>query len=139
VESTEEVTWNFYVTNSELGYDNQLFFTGTSDFDATSGSWTYFDLESGREVSAVTWQRTESETSVFLEVKSDRNDNLGDSISYEFDGTVKTIVFVDVSEDETTTISYNTETRTGFIISPNYNEGAKSCWDENLNNTTCSS
>ncbi|WP_421774181.1 hypothetical protein [Gracilimonas sp.] len=139
VESTDEVTWNFYVTNSELGYDNQLFFTGTSDFEATSGTWTYFDLESGNEVSVVTWNRADNEASVTLEVESDRNDNLGDSISYDFDGTIKTVVFVDVSEDETTTISYNTETMTGFIISPNYNEGAKSCWDENLNNTTCSS
>lgn len=136
-ESTDEVTWNFYVTNSVLNLDNQLFFTGTSDFDATSGTWTYFDLESGQEISVVTWQRSENSASVMLEVESDRNDNLGDTISYEFDGTVKTVVFTDVSEDETTTISFNTETIAGFIISPNYNNGAKSCWDENLNNTTC--
>lgn len=138
-ESTDEVTWNFYVTNSVLGLDNQIFFSGKSDYEATSGTWTYFNLESGQEVSVVTWQRTEDFTSVTLEVESDRNNNLGDTISYEFDGTVKTVVFVDVSEDETTTISYNTETMTGFIISPNYNSGAKSCWDENLNNTTCTS
>ena len=136
-ESNDEVMWNFYVTNSVLDLDDQIFFSGTSDYEATSGTWTYFNLETGREVSVVTWQRTEDSTSVTLDVESDRNNNLGDSISYEFDGTVKTVVFVDVSEDETTTISYNTETMTGFIISPNYNNGAKSCWDENLNNTTC--
>jgi len=138
-ESNDNVTWNFYVTNSAAGFDDELFFTGTSDYEATAGTWTYFDLQSGQQLSVVTWQRTDGSTSIELNVESDRNNNRGDSISYDFDGTVKTVVFIDVSEDETTTISYNTETLAGFIISPNYNEGAKSCWDGNLNNTTCSS
>ena len=137
--SNDNVTWNFYVTNSAAGLDNKLFFTGTSDYEATSGTWTYFALQSDQELSVVSWERTENTTSIELNVESDRNNNRGDSISYDFDGSVKTVVFTDVSEDETTTISYNSETLAGFIISPNYNEGAKSCWDENLNNTTCTS
>lgn len=137
LDNSDQVTWNFYVSNSALGLDNAKLFTGSSDYEGTMGTWTYFSLLDGREVSEVTWERTDEITSVRVEVKSDRNDNLGDTISYDFDGTIKTLVFTDVSEGEVTTISFNIEDRTGFIISPSYNEGAKSCWDQYLNNTTC--
>ncbi len=139
VESKEKVVWNFFVTNTAAGIENQLFFSGTSTRDATEGSWTYYSLQSGNKVSELSWEKSENSALVAMEVLSDRNNNLGDSIRYTFDGTMKSVVYTDVSEGETTTISYNVESMAGFIISPNYNGGAKSCWDENLNNTTCTS
>lgn len=139
IDDSEQVLWNFYVTNSFGNLEDALFFTGTSDLEGNSGNWTYFDLNSQNEVSTIEWERTDNSVSVRLDVESDRNDNLGDYISYEFDGTLKTVTFFDASENATTTISFNIETNTGFIISPNYNEGAKSCWDENLNNIVCAS
>lgn len=137
VESSQEVNWNFFVSSSAAGIEDQLFFSGTSNFDGTMGTWTYYDLQSGIETSHVSWEVGDNTTSVELEVRSDRNNNRGDTISYNYDGTLKTVVFYDASDDQTSTISYNTETLAGFIISANFNGGAKSCWDENLNNTTC--
>lgn len=139
IDNSDKVNWNFYVTNSSLGIEDVLFFTGTSDREGNSGTWTYFDLSTQSEVSTIEWERTENEVSIRLDVESDRNDNLGDYITYDFDGTIKSVTFFDASENNTSIISFNTETSTGFIISPNYNEGAKSCWDENLNNIMCTS
>lgn len=134
-----DVHWRFFVTNTAANppLDNELFFEGTSDYEATSGTWTYYDPSSGEQASLVTWSVGENEKSITLEVTSDRNDNLGDAIEYNFDGTVKTAVYTDASSGETTTINFNTETHTGFIISPDYNNGEKACWDEELNNIAC--
>ena len=85
------------------------------------------------------WNIDGEEKSLTLEVTSDRNSNLGDTIEYNFDGTVKTAVYTDVSSGDTITVEFNTETRVGFFISPDYNNGEKACWDEDLNNVSCSS
>lgn len=135
--SNSDVTWNFFVTNSETGFDNELLFVGNSDYEATSGTWTYYDVQTGSEAFTVTWNRAENDETVTLEIKSDSHENDGDTIAYTFDGTVKTVVFTDSSSGETTTISFNTETHTGFVISPEYNNGEKACWDEDLNDITC--
>jgi hypothetical protein len=65
VGSNDDVTWNFYVTNSAEGIDNELFFTGTSDYEASSGTWTYFNPQSGQELSVVSWERSEIQPRLF--------------------------------------------------------------------------
>ncbi|MEQ9309965.1 MAG: hypothetical protein RLN90_10985 [Balneolaceae bacterium] len=60
-------------------------------------------------------------------MKSGRNDNLGDTIEYDFDGTSKTVVYYDASSAESTTVSFYTEKNAGFIISSNNINGEKSC------------
>ncbi|MBO6525309.1 MAG: hypothetical protein JJ971_15885 [Balneolaceae bacterium] len=137
--SNSDVNWKFYVTNSAVNppLSNALFFEGNSDFNATSGSWIYYDLSTGDDVSMITWTKSENSASIDFEVTSGRNDNLGDTIKYNFDGTTKTLVYLDASSGEETTISFNTETKVGFIIAPNYNSGTKACWNENLENTAC--
>lgn len=133
-----EVDWKFYVTNSQQGWDNQLFVSGTANREATSGTWTYYDLSNGEEAAVTTWAKAEGSQSLTLEVLSDRNDKEGDRLEYTFENDVKTLILLDASEGNTTTISFNVNTYTGFIISPDYNNGEKSCWDENLNNVSCS-
>ncbi len=131
VETSQHVDWNFFVSSSAAEIQDQLFFSGTSNFDGTMGTWTYYNPQNGSELSDVNWEAGENSTSVDFEVTSDRNNNRGDTITYHFDGTTKSVVYFDASEDQTSTISYNTKTLAGFIISANYNGGAKSCWDEN--------
>lgn len=132
--------WNFYVSTDAVSpaIENKLFFTGSTNNSTNTGNWVYFDLTTGEEVSEVSWDLSEGDKSVILEVVSDRNGHMGDSITYEFNGTVKSLVYLDASSSETTVISFNTKNHTGYIISPNYNDGVKACWDENLNNVTCS-
>lgn len=138
--SQSDVEWRFFVTNtaSDPSLDNALFFQGNTNFAATSGTWIYFEPASSDQVSTLEWDTEGDEKFLKLEVTSDRNDNLGDTIEYSFDGSVKTVTYVDASNSETTTIEYNTETKAGFIISPDHNNGEKSCWDEDLNNISCS-
>lgn len=136
-----EVTWRFFVTNPKVipPLEDALFFEGRFDFTGTSGKWMYYSLtaEDHEQVSLITWEKKENLESVDLEVTSDRNDNMGDIIEFDYDGIVKKAIYRDVSSGETAIISYNTKTKTGFIVAPGYNNGNRACWDENLKNISC--
>jgi len=138
----DKVNWEFYVTSTNLGLEDQLFFSGTTNTDGTSGIWTYYSLQntnSQEVVSQINWTVNGSnDVSLKLEVKSDRNNHQGDFIEYTFDGTLKTATYYDASSGETTKIQINVNTHAGYISSPNYNSGEKACWDSNYQDTTCS-
>ncbi|WP_142453172.1 hypothetical protein [Gracilimonas mengyeensis] len=136
-----DATWRFFVTNSAANppLENSLLFEGEATYDAESGSWTYYEPSSGEQVSVINWEVGEEERSLTLEVTSDRNDNFGDTIEYTVDGNIKTVIYTDASSGEISTLEFNSETHIGFIISPDYNNGEKSCWDEDLNNVACDS
>ena len=140
VDSEDEVEWNFFVTTSATNppLNNFLLFSGESEFDGTEGEWRYFDAQESEAVSEIEWD-IDNDGSIELSflVLSDRNGNEGASIDYEFNGTTKSLVYVDGSNGDTTTIEFNTETKAGFIISPNYNEGVKACWDETFADVAC--
>ncbi|HKK46064.1 MAG TPA: hypothetical protein VJ964_11125 [Balneolaceae bacterium] len=136
------ITWDCYVTNSNLNLNDQLFFSGTTNSDATEGTWTYYNLQntgSQEEVSQINWTvNGQDNVNLKLQVTSDRNDNKGDYIKYTFDGTLKTATYYDASTDETTEIQINVDTHIGYFISPNYNNGMQSCWDNSFQDTACS-
>lgn len=138
---SNEVNWQFYVTNSELSIDNRLFFDGTTNADGTQGTWTYYSLldETNEAVSEIQWEVAEDENvSLRLDVTSDRFDNEGDYIEYNFDGTVKSAVYYNAGEDQTTELQWNIETRAGYLIAPGFNNGEQACWDANFDDASCS-
>lgn len=135
------IHWSFNVTNSQLGLNDQLFFSGRSNLEGTEGTWFYYDLQNpeSEEVSEITWAVNGGEDiALRFEVLSDRNDRIGDYIEYTFDGSFKTTVYYDASENTETELQWNTDTNAGYIIAPDYNDGQKACWDENLQDITCS-
>lgn len=138
----DSLSWNTYVTNSQLGVDNRLFFSGTTNGQGTSGEWTYYSLrspEAEQEVSRLDWTvNGEDDVELRLEVLTDRNGYAGDYIDYSFDGTTKTATYYDSSDDEITEIQINIQTNVGYFLSPDYNNGEKACWDENFQDIACS-
>lgn len=139
-EGDDTIQWNFYVTNSQLGINNELFFNGRTSADGTEGTWSYYNLQNPdeEEVSQIEWTvNGENDVQLKLEVTSDQNDRLGDYITYTFDGTTKAVVYYDASDDETIEMQLNTETHAGYIIAPNYNNGTKACWNSNFQDIAC--
>lgn len=141
-ESEETVNWDFYITNSEAGLEDQLFFSGTTNTDGTEGTWAYYNLQntdSQDQVSQIEWLVNGDENvDLRLEVTSDRHGHQGDYLEYTFDGTLKTAVYYDNSDGEETRLQINVNSHVGFIISPNYNNGEKACWDSNFQDVSCS-
>ncbi|HET6527452.1 MAG TPA: hypothetical protein VFG39_01745 [Balneolaceae bacterium] len=142
-ENEETVDWEFYVTNSEAGLKNRLFFRGSTVSAATQGTWSYYSLQSNEaevHVSEITWAvNGDNDKELKLEVVSNRYERQGDYIEYSFDGTVKTAVYFNAGKEETTKIQWNAETKEGFIIAPDYNNGEKACWDASFQDVACTS
>lgn len=136
------INWNFYVTNSQIELDEQLFFSGTTNADGTEGTWYYYNLrntEPREQLSEIQWTiNGEDDIALRLEVTSDHNDRQGDYLEYSFDGILKTAVYYDQSEDQETRLQINIDTHVGFIMAPDYNNGEKACWDENYQDVLCS-
>lgn len=137
----DRVQWDFYVTNTEKDLNDQLFFSGVSTKDGHEGTWTYYNLNGellDEPVSKVEWAvNGEDDVSLRLEVLSEQSEHTGDYLEYTFDGTIKHAVYFDASEETTAEIQWNVETKAGFLIAPNYNGGAKACWNSELQDTTC--
>ena len=140
-EGENTVNWQFFVTNSQLGLEDHLFFSGTTNTDGTEGVWSYYSLqdpENQQEVSRIEWTvNGEEDVQLRLEVIADRNGNQGDYLDYTFDGTLKTATYYDNSEDQETTIQINVNTKAGYIIAPDFNNDNKACWDENFQDVAC--
>ncbi|WP_141691483.1 hypothetical protein [Rhodohalobacter halophilus] len=140
-ESNGAISWQMYLTGSAMELDNILLFDGEVSPDGTEGRWTYYAIfcdHAGSAVSRVDWSvDNEENLSLRLEVLSDRNGNLGDYIEYIFDAPVKTATYYNAGEDQLTEIEWNSETKAGFLIAPNYNNGEQACWDSNFQNVEC--
>ncbi|WP_133120235.1 hypothetical protein [Rhodohalobacter barkolensis] len=140
-QSDGQVVWDFYVTNSALGLDNYLLFTGITSPENRIGTWTYYRLlgeNDGEPVSELSWNITdENQANLQLEVLSNRNGNLGDTINFEKDGHIKSAIYFNAEEDSTVEIEWNSDTNEGYLIAPDYNNGEKACWDSNFENTEC--
>lgn len=140
--SDNTISWNFYVTSPKLNLDNRLLFSGTTNAEGTEGTWNYYSLKSSdteEAVSQIDWKVDgEENVELRLEVLSDRNDYQGDYIEYTYNGTLKTAVYSDKSKNQSTELQINTETNAGYIITPDYNDGEKACWDESFQNIACS-
>lgn len=139
VTSDEDVEWNFYVSadNGQFSWDDLLLFSGTSTLDGSEGVWNIYNPVNSEVVTSASWNVTEESTEVNLTVYDGQQSAPQATIDYTFAGTTKTLVYANLEDDEQTTIEWDTETLAGFIISTNYNNGEKACWDEELNNTAC--
>lgn len=140
VDANDNVEWRFYVTTNATNppLNNALLFAGDADYDGTDGTWMYYNGSDEEPLSLLKWD-VDSPNDVVLNftVLSNRNGNQDSEINYTYNGKIKTVTYIDGSNDTQTTIEYNVETKAGFIISPDYNEGEKSCWDTSLNNVPC--
>lgn len=136
-----EVTWSIYVSNSFLNLNNELLFSGVSTPDNTVGEWTFYQIvgqNSGEVVSGLNWDISDtSQSNLQLEIQTDRMNHLGDTVTLEKDESVKRTTYNDADENTTTEIEWNTDTKEGYLITPDYNDGEQACWDSNFLNTEC--
>ncbi|GAA5521592.1 hypothetical protein LQ318_07560 [Aliifodinibius salicampi] len=139
--SSSAVNWSFLVTADHLNLEEHLVFGGTTQNMGAQGVWTYYglkDSEDDQKLSEIDWDIQGDSTQIRLEVLSDLSVASGSYIDYDFDGVFKTIEFYNAEADETTIIQWNVDTKAGYIIAPDVNNGEKACWDEDQENVPCS-
>ena len=137
-----EVVWEVYITSNTHtpDLDHFLWYEGRSKIGNKEGWWIFHDDKSPDslvDVIRVDWQITDDSDSelIFTNVKQSSSD-YGDYLKYGVELTDRFLIYFEAVENRTNTIYWNAETRAGYIEWFNHNDGAKSYWDENLEDTT---
>lgn len=133
----EEVTWSLYFTFDQQGTQQFLFFSGTSTYDGKDGVWNIHNIQNGDVVASSNWEITEDLFSLDMNFYEDGNNNPTATISYEFDGEIKTISLFQAEENSTVIVEWDVDTKVGFIIAPGFNNGEIACWDEQFQDIEC--
>lgn len=138
-ENKQENAWEIYVSSNTHApaLNNFLWYQGRSEINNKAGWWMFHDDKSPDslvDVLKVEWDLSDENDKelVFTNVKESSNE-YGDYLKYGSEFSDRFLIFFDASENNTNTIYWNAETRSGFIEWQNYNNGTKSYWDENHN------
>ena len=135
----EEVTWSLYFTLGQQRAQQFLYFSGTSTYDGKDGVWNIHNIDTENVVASSNWEITEDLTSLDINFYEDGSNNPSTTISYEFDGQIKTISLFQAEENTTVIVEWDVDTKVGFIIAPGFNEGEKACWDNQFQDKSCPS
>jgi hypothetical protein len=125
------------ITASSLGLNNVLWYVGTAPVGGTTGTWEFFDPQSpSTPVGMIDWSHPATLVWTVSFIAMSGADE-GDELTYDVDGNARSVSYTDASAGTSALIEWNAATHTGSITAPNYNGGAKACWDATLANATC--
>lgn len=138
-----ESVWEMYITSTNVvpQLTRFLWYEGRSKMDGTNGYWRIYNAkqpESKTDFIRVDYNFMPSDLrSLVFENIADGNPNLGDKLSYQVSNTTIKVEFWDASELRNAEISWDSGTGSGYLQMPGYNNGQKSCWDQNKDDTSC--
>jgi hypothetical protein len=125
------------ISSSGLGLDDFLWYVGTAPVGGTTGTWEFYDPQSPTTVvGAIEWSHpgTLVWNVAFVALSGP---DIGDELTYQVDGTARSVSFSDASAGTTVVIEWDASTHAGSVTAPNFNGGMKACWDTTLADTTC--
>ncbi len=137
-----EVVWEVYISSNTHTpvLDHFLWYHGRSKIGNKEGWWIFHDDKSPDSlinVIRIDWEiPDENESELIFTIVKESIDEYEDYLKYGIELTDRFIIYYDKSENRANTIYWNAETKAGYIEWFNYNDGAKSFWDENLEDTT---
>jgi hypothetical protein len=135
------VDWELRVSapGAEPPLENATWFYGQSSIQEASGFWVFIDVsvESRPEVARITWDLEGTERSLAFESIHEQDDNFGDRLTYDANGSSRAVLFFDASDNMNWNISWDRETRAGSLMVPDYNAGDEACWDTLLCDVVC--
>lgn len=138
---TDEIRWEMFVTSASLSLDNFLWYDGVTDRSTESGFWQFYDDKqptSKVELLKIDFDyiSNDDKTLTFLNNKPGDPGN-GSTIAYDVAGDIVTMNLVNTETSETAEISWNRNDGSGYIEATNYNNEAKSCWNETRDDVIC--
>ena len=120
---------------------NFLWYEGRAKLDNKTGYWEIYDAlrpASAIKVLRIDWQAQDATTGTLeLTAVEAGVPTFGDKVTYNANGSSRSVIYKDASENRTVTIAWDETTKAGSITAPNYNGGNKACWDEKLDDVTC--
>ncbi len=133
----DHVDWEMRVTALDEGFDNVLWFDGTTQDRGDTGDWTFYDAaQAGNPAAAeLHWQHRPASNT--LRVVALLDESAGDELTFsEADGEHR----IDYSEGDSADvwfIRWLESDGSGSLMVPDYNDGAEACWDEQQYDVDC--
>ena len=144
VDNEGNVDWTMRISGTSQALNRFLWFSGTSNRNAVSGVWHYFDPQSpaeSRELVEAEWSRASnagaaSQELVFRNVDTQSPDS-GDVLAYSLTGQTAAMEFEDASEVKTSSVWWDVVTGEGSATNP---QGETCCWGPRpeFNDVSCS-
>lgn len=136
------VNWSVFLSSEQDDLNNHLYYSGTTTDNVQEGVWNINSLANTadeEQAARLNWESEgEENMHLMLEILSSENGNRQDSLDYTINGPEKKIEYYDASNDQMTITQWNIESRAGYIIAPDVNDGEEACWDEDLQDANCS-
>jgi hypothetical protein len=137
------VEWSMVVDveGSEIILQDFELYRAQTALNGKSGTWQlYYEFEGERvNVLRADFEIVDEDTkSLVFTIVDGPFDNLGDTVSYRTDGTGREFEWIEQSQGREHLVVWDEVTHAGSITSTNYNGGSPSCWNENLDDVTCS-
>ena len=130
--------WKVFLSGDFTGLgqslDEFLFLSGTVNSDGTSGFWSFFDPDSQNPILSYEWNITSATEYSAQYTYNDPEEEDFFTISYERDGVDSYIFLTGDEFGSGIDVYWNTTTLTGYIVE----DGVKTCWDSNFEETACS-
>lgn len=136
------VDWEMYITKTGV-YEDFLWYTGTSDLDGMSGTWTLFDKPTNpTEKLRIDWARTTGSTGhiKYTNIEPGGAEN-GGYILYGNDADSDLNAYYDIynkGDDNLTEIEWNQTNLNGRVKDPfKFGNEEWHCWDETQQDIVC--
>lgn len=139
----QESVWQMLITSTNRSPQliKFLWYEGRAKVDGSSGYWLiYNDKQPESKIDFIRidyiFAATNMHSLVFENV-TNGNPNRGDKLTYQVNQAVTKVNFWDASENQSTELSWDSTTGSGYLQMPGYNNGQKSCWDANKDDIYC--
>ncbi len=135
----DAVAWEMRATalSNDPPLDDALWFEGTTRRDGDEGAWTFHDpaLAGNPAVAELSWG--DDAGGEYLSLACLRGDDAGDCLTYRHAAPECAIVFRDGGRAEDWDIRWNERDGSGSLRVPDYNGGARACWDTRQDDAVC--
>ncbi len=126
----------------KLKIDNFLWYTGHFEFGKRKGYWQFYNPDIKQDDKTfvhIDWQVTDAthRKLTFTNKRTDGHKDANDVIAYERDGDALSVDVHDADAKLDYSAEIDVHTGVGWLQVPNYNGGAKACWDGSHNDKAC--
>ncbi|GEM_PF-2660446 len=127
-----ELTYSY--SGEDEDFENALLLSAQVNHDGSGGSWQFHDMfePDAAPIFQVDYE-IENDITTLLDLFYDEN---GERFLFESDGTTSTLRWWESSTVESE-LGWNNDTFEGYIESDQYNNGIRTCWDSDFQNTEC--
>jgi len=137
---TDRVMWRLEVSSNDpaLPLDHFKWFDGETMNDESSGFWQFYesaDTTSEQQTARIDWSHGATD-SLSVSINGASQPDVGNLLVFSQSATQGSVTYTDASAATTSSILWFVD-GSGSITAPDYNSGAKACWDTNQVNTVC--